>query len=224
MPPPRLELLALLADVKDHPDDRTPWLVLTDWLEENGGEADVARAEYCRLCLPKMGLGKVTAAHWELGERRRDLYRKWHAAWLGPLAGCAPKQENGLFTVAAGDALTQSLRGYAADPEPFAWVYQVNALDDGIVLGKASPFWAELRSLDLGFGRNGDRVVRYLRAPRFRDLRLLKTDMHYPVTADEADALVQACLAHRRVRLRVRTYGPASDILARLKERLGERL
>src|SRR5262245_42565589 len=30
--PARPEVLALLADVKENPDDLTPWLVLTDWL------------------------------------------------------------------------------------------------------------------------------------------------------------------------------------------------
>lgn len=51
----RAELRALLADVKAAPDDVTPWLVLTDWLEDHGNAADAARAEYCRLCFDKVG-------------------------------------------------------------------------------------------------------------------------------------------------------------------------
>src|SRR5262249_47472223 len=75
MPPTvRPELLALLADVKENPADLTPWLVLTDWLEEHGDEADQARAEYCRLCFDKLGK-KTYASDWEKGERRRELFR-----------------------------------------------------------------------------------------------------------------------------------------------------
>jgi uncharacterized protein (TIGR02996 family) len=82
--PARPELLALLSDVKDNPDDLTPWLVLTDWLEEHGDEADAARAEYCRLCHDKLGK-KVYASDWEKGERRRELFRRYKRAWFGPL-------------------------------------------------------------------------------------------------------------------------------------------
>jgi uncharacterized protein (TIGR02996 family) len=83
--PARPELLALLADVKENPDDLTPWLVLTDWLEEHGDEADRARAEYCRLCFDKLGK-KTYASDWEKGERRRELFRAWKREWMGGLA------------------------------------------------------------------------------------------------------------------------------------------
>jgi uncharacterized protein (TIGR02996 family) len=85
----RPELMALLADVKENPDDLTPWLVLTDWLEEHGDEADRARAEYCRLCFDKLGK-KTYASDWERGERRRELSLEWRVAWLGAIASWAP--------------------------------------------------------------------------------------------------------------------------------------
>jgi uncharacterized protein (TIGR02996 family) len=34
--PPRPEVLAFLEDIKEHPDDDTPRLVLADWLEDHG--------------------------------------------------------------------------------------------------------------------------------------------------------------------------------------------
>jgi uncharacterized protein (TIGR02996 family) len=83
--PARPEVLALLADVKENPDDLTPWLVLTDWLDEHGDEADRARAEYCRLCFDKLGK-KTYASDWEKGERRRELFRTYRERWFGDLS------------------------------------------------------------------------------------------------------------------------------------------
>lgn len=88
----RPEMLALLADVKENPDDLTPWLVLSDWLEEHGDEAERARAEYCRLCFDKFGT-KTDARNWDAGERRRDLFRQYKSAWLGPLAAWPSKRD-----------------------------------------------------------------------------------------------------------------------------------
>jgi uncharacterized protein (TIGR02996 family) len=42
---PRPEVLAFLRDIKDHPDDDTPRLVLADWLEEHGDP----RGEFVRV-------------------------------------------------------------------------------------------------------------------------------------------------------------------------------
>jgi uncharacterized protein (TIGR02996 family) len=53
--PARPELLALLADIKENPDDLTPWLVLTDWLEENGDEGDRARASFYQPLKERFG-------------------------------------------------------------------------------------------------------------------------------------------------------------------------
>jgi uncharacterized protein (TIGR02996 family) len=49
--PARPELTALLEACKDAPDEDAPRLVLADWLEEHGGEADRARAAFIRLQL-----------------------------------------------------------------------------------------------------------------------------------------------------------------------------
>ena len=39
---PRPEVLAFLADAKQHPNDDAPLLVLADWLEEHGDEREAA--------------------------------------------------------------------------------------------------------------------------------------------------------------------------------------
>ena len=45
----RPELLSLIRHAKDDLDDATRRLVLADWLEEHGDDADRARGEFLRL-------------------------------------------------------------------------------------------------------------------------------------------------------------------------------
>ena len=118
---PRPELMALLADVKQNPDDLTPWLVLCDWLEDRDDEAERARGEYCRLCFDKLGQ-KTYASDWEKGERRRHLYRMYHEAWLGPIAPFRPQVQKGLLTVQCHELGTHHVEALKADPEAWAWV------------------------------------------------------------------------------------------------------
>jgi uncharacterized protein (TIGR02996 family) len=130
----RPELIALLDDVKANPDDLTPWLVLTDWLEENGDEADRARAEYCRLCFDKLGK-KTYASDWEKGERRRELFRTWNAAWLGPIAEFRWIQrwqmKRGLLDICANTYGALRLETDGLRAEQWAWVgrWEVNLGD-----------------------------------------------------------------------------------------------
>jgi uncharacterized protein (TIGR02996 family) len=223
--PPRPELLALLSDVKDHPDDRTPWLVLTDWLEEHGDEADRARAEYCRLCLPKMGLLKVTAAHYDLGERRRELFRQWGQTWLGPLFECRPQQENGLFTVNADTAFSLTLPNYAVDVEPFAWVYQVVPAPDAIVLNATSAFWGEVRSVHFPYGASVAKLLSYLQAPHLRNLRQIRVaQVSASLTSSQADELIEVTLRRPEVRLALGFANSRSRAVVRIKERLAAQL
>jgi uncharacterized protein (TIGR02996 family) len=125
----RPELMALLADVKENPADLTPWLVLTDWLEENGDESDRARAEYCRLCFDK--LGKQTfASDWEKGERRRELFREWNKEWLGVLADCPPptrcQTRRGLLAVETNASGLLTLHRQGIGEERWEWVEELN--------------------------------------------------------------------------------------------------
>lgn len=110
--PARPELIALLRAVKERPSDPTPWLILTDWLEEHGDPADVARAEYCRLCFDRLGK-KTYASDWEKGERRRDLYRQWHSVWLRCFEGSANsiKIQKGLLRLTISSVHLLALAG-----------------------------------------------------------------------------------------------------------------
>jgi uncharacterized protein (TIGR02996 family) len=224
---PRPELLALLADVKDHPDDRTPWLVLTDWLEEHGDEADRARAEYCRLCLPKMGLLKVTAAHYDLGERRRELFRQWGAAWLGPLAGCSPNQENGLFHVTVRQRLQIAEDELDERRETFAWVRRLAAMwpyfDPRVNAWGRS--WSDLRELELWGSLTVEELIAFLERDDFPRLTSLLVTLSKRLTIPLANRLVKVGRLERFARLTVwgirRTDEKAADVL---REALGDRL
>src|SRR5438552_1097952 len=84
--PPRPELLALLQAAKDEPGDDAPRLVLADWLEEHGDEADRARAAFIRLQIARDRLRRDDPAHEEIQVREQELYNRHAAAWLGPMA------------------------------------------------------------------------------------------------------------------------------------------
>ncbi|HJZ56263.1 MAG TPA: TIGR02996 domain-containing protein, partial [Gemmataceae bacterium] len=42
---------ALLAAIREHPEEDTPRLVYADWLDEQGGQANRDRAEYIRAAV-----------------------------------------------------------------------------------------------------------------------------------------------------------------------------
>src|SRR5262249_15508960 len=82
---PRPELLALLQAVKQQPDDDSPRLVLADWLEEYGDEADRARAEFVRLHCAWSQLDWRDPAREEPQRRGQALLDEHRQAWRLPL-------------------------------------------------------------------------------------------------------------------------------------------
>jgi uncharacterized protein (TIGR02996 family) len=79
--PPRPELISLLDAIKDNPDEDTPRLVLADWLEENGGRFDAARARFIRRHIAEArGLQRPPVSE-EARLYRADL----HYHWLKPV-------------------------------------------------------------------------------------------------------------------------------------------
>jgi uncharacterized protein (TIGR02996 family) len=74
---------SLLIESRLRPDDDLPRLVLADWLEENGKEADLARAEFIRIqCQLPRAKGRARS---DLEWRERSLWWKHVEAWLGPI-------------------------------------------------------------------------------------------------------------------------------------------
>ena len=77
---PRPEVLALLADCKEHPEEDGLRLILADWLEENGSPPDQARAELIRCQVQLARLPAEEPARSELGRRARWLQQR-HRRW-----------------------------------------------------------------------------------------------------------------------------------------------
>src|SRR5262249_33377177 len=120
--PPRPEVRAFLEDVREHPDDDTPRLVLADWLQDQPGEAERARGEFIRLqCL--LARPGVAPRAWRA--RQRQLLGRYAGAWLGPLADLVDgwRFERGLLHLAV-----RGHRCFARElqelvfTETFAWV------------------------------------------------------------------------------------------------------
>ena len=61
---------AVLQAIHDNPSDETSWLVLADWLEENGTtEVDAARAELIRVQIARESADPNGDAYWHLRAR-----------------------------------------------------------------------------------------------------------------------------------------------------------
>src|SRR5271156_4774702 len=78
-------LLGLLAECKANPFEDMPRLILADWLEEHGDEAESARGELIRIDCERQ---RTRETGWSVAaERAQELRRKYGKVWLGPLDG-----------------------------------------------------------------------------------------------------------------------------------------
>ncbi len=77
----RPEVLAFLAEIKEHPLDRTSRLVLADWLEER----DDPRGSLVRLQVEQARPDLNAVRRLELGDQERQLIQEHQEVWLGPL-------------------------------------------------------------------------------------------------------------------------------------------
>jgi uncharacterized protein (TIGR02996 family) len=84
--PPRPEVFAFLEDIREHPDDDAPRLILADWLDDQGDPVDSARAELIRLQCRLVQPGTAPAS---LRLREHQLLEQFAGEFLGPLAGLA---------------------------------------------------------------------------------------------------------------------------------------
>src|SRR5436309_250794 len=82
----REQVLAILADVKEHPDEDGLRLILADWLEDFGDAPDQARAELIRCQITHERLPAADPEKTAAGRRARFLQQKHGPQWLGPLA------------------------------------------------------------------------------------------------------------------------------------------
>jgi uncharacterized protein (TIGR02996 family) len=119
---------AILADILPlaalDPEDDTPRLVYADWLEEHGGEAERARAEFIRIQIQRTSLEERDGRHAPLEARERQLLVANGRGWVGAeVQGlyCQLQFRRGfierLMTRHFGDALWQ----YHLGEEASAW-------------------------------------------------------------------------------------------------------
>lgn len=141
--PARAELLGLLQCAREAPEDATPRLILADWLEEYGDEAEQARAELIHLqCQPDAWNGQETPADSARRIGRQDqLQTRYAAAWLGPLRSLPLPWEfrRGMLEVEldAREVKGRRLEQFSGS-EAWAWV-------EGVTLhGLTSPRLGEL--------------------------------------------------------------------------------
>lgn len=228
--PPRPELMALLADAKDNPDDQTTWLVLTDWLEEYGDEADRARAEYCRLCLDRFGK-KTYASDWEKGERRRELARRYAAEWFGPVLALQPQVRKGLVKLGkpSWSAFEARVPALLRDRERWEWVEALRLEFfrlHGLVNSGAASLLTTLRTLSFdGHDTASDEWIELLcGCEHLARLRSLSFEVHH--LSLSSARLLAACPSLRSLCHLSVCWAWSSDLAVRetLEARFGQAL
>lgn len=142
----REQVLAILADVKEHPDEDGLRLILADWLEEFGDASDAARAELIRCQITHERAPPGDAEKTAAGRRARWLQQNHGTKWLGPLAQwlSAWAFRRGLLSVSFEASLLRG-QGLAllGASETWAWV------DETYLLGAADADVARLRKCEL---------------------------------------------------------------------------
>lgn len=176
---------AFLGAIRAAPDDDTARLVYADYLDEQGGAANAARAEFIRLQVRLAALDESDPARDALEDRENELLRANEAAWLGPLPAPPPKGltewrfERGFPAAVALDARTLRDHGTALfDRHPISTVRLAGAGtgDADTVKGLTRFAWWE-RVRELRFGDHDSATVSacaaLLAAPRLTGLRRL---------------------------------------------------
>jgi uncharacterized protein (TIGR02996 family) len=151
---------SLLIESRRHPDDDMPRLVLADWLEETGDEADLARAEFMRIqCQLPRTKGRVRS---DLEWRERSLWWKYVETWLGPI-----------YVACTGFSFNRGLPAVELDGE------RLELVDLDSLFG--CPHWAWVERAFLSeFSRQ--LMTRFLESPAVSRLRVLHVQGGQPLS------------------------------------------
>jgi uncharacterized protein (TIGR02996 family) len=150
--PARPEVLAFLADIKDHPNEDGLRLIFADWLDEYGDELDRPRAELIRCQIEYARMPAHAPERLEHGRRQRSLQQQYTNTWLGPLAAWGQwSHQRGLVS---GVLDVGSLRSHAlaalAGTEAWAWVEELfltDVQDSDIARLGANPLLSAIGSI-----------------------------------------------------------------------------
>jgi uncharacterized protein (TIGR02996 family) len=77
------ERAQLIAAILANPDDDTPRLAYADWFQEQGDEANIARAEFIRTQIARARIGREDPLHHELLGRELRLLKQYAQVWCG---------------------------------------------------------------------------------------------------------------------------------------------
>jgi uncharacterized protein (TIGR02996 family) len=96
---------ALLAAIWEHPYEDTPRLMYADWLDEQGGEVNPARAEFIRVQCALEQIDGDDPRYDELERRAEEIRKKWEKVWRKAMPkGCKDGYtfERGFFVPSLG--------------------------------------------------------------------------------------------------------------------------
>ena len=173
------QLLVFLREIKEHPDDDTPRLILADWLQDQGDP----RGEFVHLQVVRARLAETDPRYKQIHRRELQILDRHFPQWLGPLIDPVRRWEcwRGLIRLEARAErlLDHGLTGLV-DDEIFLWVEELR-LEDArphhLTQLAESPLLEQLSTLDLTENRIADAgLARLLASPYLGSLRELRLE------------------------------------------------
>jgi uncharacterized protein (TIGR02996 family) len=197
--PPRPEMRVFLQEIKSHPDDDTPRLVLADWLQEHGDPREAARGEMIRIQVLLHQLHASDPRQDALRRRQNDLLFQHRDDWVGPLMEYVTwRFERGFLhlTARAPKFLRRKVAALAT-PEVCAWVEALTVEDLRPAYLRAFaqfPLLPHIHTLDISESPMGHKIFQdFIRSPNLFRLRTLYLDGN---TLGHADIAALASSPH----------------------------
>jgi uncharacterized protein (TIGR02996 family) len=177
----RPEVQAFLQEIKSHPEDDTPRLILADWLQEFGTPEEAARGEFIRIQVLRHQMLDSDPRQQGLRDRQNELIRAHLDRWLGPLHDTLVKHrfERGFLELEARAEilLADSVAAFAT-PDLCAWVESLcltHMQNRQAARLAASPFLPYVHTLDLDDNRlHHQGLPALVRSPNVASLRVLR--------------------------------------------------
>ena len=166
-----MSLRGFWLDIAEHPDDDALRLILADWLEDHGDEA---QAEFIRVQIRRSRLPLDDAEQPALARREAELLARYSARWAGDLAICASDWvfRRGLIEGVQVGLINLLLEYLHQQPLPLRSLHwdrlgQLRHPDDLAILGTLREMQASYVSFP------AEELAAILRSPHLRSLRRL---------------------------------------------------
>lgn len=198
---------AFLSAIREAPEDDTARLVYADYLDEQGGPGDVARAEFIRVQIRLAGLGDTAPERPALEDRENELLRTHEHEWVGRLHDRLARGllrwrfERGFLATVQVSAAALANRGtglFAAHPVDRVRLTDLNSAPEKTLV--RARWWSRVRDLDTGRSApTFARLEALLRAPHLTRLRKLGFDTHAAPGPVGLPELLASCPATARL-------------------------